>query len=413
MPDETSPTDRAAPLRVLLLHMESTGSGHRRAAEAIGAALDRSGEDVRYELVNVVDYMNDTLHELYQAARTRILADAPHVVGQMYSWYDRQPSETSLFDRLLDKLQHQSMRRLMDRLRQDRPDVAIHTHFFPAEVTAELRRRGEVDFPHLTVTTDLFSHAMWVHEPCERYFAATEEARVYMTHLGAPREKVEVSGIPIDPAFEDLRVGASEHERASRERGQAIRQGAAPRILFMATGLSPDTAADGLGHLLRTERGLSVTVLAGGDEARRTALGQIEVPQRHDVQILGHRDDVGAIMAGSDLLAGKGGGLTVAECMALGLPMAILQPRPDQEEQNTDYLLEKGAAVRIYRRALLPYKLEEILSDEERWMRLRRSAHALGRPNAARRVAEVASAYARERRAISDGLAGLSRGAPA
>lgn len=387
----------ARPNRVLLLHMESTGSGHRRAAEAIRAALDQR-PDTECEIINVVDHMNDTLHELYQTARTRILAGAPHVFGQMYSWYDRAPSRQSLVDRMLDKLQHQCMRSLMNRLRQNRHDVAIHTHFFPAEIAAELRRTGQARFPHLTVTTDLFSHSMWFHQPCERFCVATEEARAYMTHLGADPQKVDVTGIPVNPAFEALRPRADEHERRARARLAEIQGGAKPRILYMATGLAPEAAAEGLGHLTRTERPLEVTALAGGDAERKAALESISVPSRHEVGVWGPRDDVHDVMAGMDLLAGKGGGLTVAECTAIGLPMAILHPRPDQEEQNTDYLLEHGAAVRVYRLPLLPFKLEAVFGDRERWVQLRTGAHALGQPEAARRIAEAALRLASEAR---------------
>jgi len=373
--------------RVLILYMESTGAGHRRAAEAIARAL---GTQARSTMVNIVDFMNDTLHQLYQSLRTRIMEDAPHVFGQIYSWYDHEKDETSFIDRLLFTLERQSLRRLVKFLQESPHDIAVHTHFFPAELAAHLRRTGQVSFPQVTVTTDYFSHAMWFHQPCERFFVATDEAGQYLRHLGAPNASVELSGIPVDPVFEAHHLDAAAHDRQTERRLLEIGTGhRKPRICFMATGMAPEAAHAAQEGLVAAQRGLAVTTLVGGDDERRRAVDAVAAPERHDVRVLGPTDQVPSILEDSDLVVGKSGGLTSAEAMAVGCPMAILLPRPDQEEQNTDVLLEHGAAVRVFRAPLLAPKIDGLFGDGVRWTSLRRGAYRLGRPDAARRIADA------------------------
>jgi len=157
----------------------------------------------------------------------------------------------------------------------------------------------------------------------------------------------------------------------------------------MATGMAPEAAHAAQEGLVAAQRGLAVTTLVGGDDERRRAVDAVAAPERHDVRVLGPTDQVPSILEDSDLVVGKSGGLTSAEAMAVGCPMAILLPRPDQEEQNTDVLLEHGAAVRVFRAPLLAPKIDGLFGDGVRWTSLRRGAYRLGRPDAARRIADA------------------------
>ena len=61
-------------------------------------------------------------------------------------------------------------------------DLVINTHFLPAEIVASLRAKGEIATPHLTATTDFETHRMWVNEPCDHYFTATDEGAAYLAY---------------------------------------------------------------------------------------------------------------------------------------------------------------------------------------------------------------------------------------
>jgi processive 1,2-diacylglycerol beta-glucosyltransferase len=94
------------------------------------------------------------------------------------------------------------------------------------------------------------------------------------------------------------------------------------------------------------------------------------------------------LMAAADLLVGKAGGLTSAECLAVGLPMVVLDPIAGQEQANADFLTRAGAAVPAGEPEGLAAVVAPLLQPA-RLAELRRAAADLGRPDAGKRVLEA------------------------
>jgi UDP-N-acetylglucosamine--N-acetylmuramyl-(pentapeptide) pyrophosphoryl-undecaprenol N-acetylglucosamine transferase len=104
--------------------------------------------------------------------------------------------------------------------------------------------------------------------------------------------------------------------------------------------------------------------------------------------------DMGAAYAEADVVVARSGAMTCAEVTALGLP-AVLVPYPhaadDHQRRNAEVLVNGGAAVMILDRELtgerLATALEPLLTDRRRREEMANRARALGRPDAAERVA--------------------------
>ncbi len=86
----------------------------------------------------------------------------------------------------------------------------------------------------------------------------------------------------------------------------------------------------------------------------------------------------------------KPGGLTASEALAWGTGIVIINSIPGQEERNSDYLLENGAAIKCNHVPTLPYRVTALLRDPERLALLRANSRRLARPRAALDVAEQA-----------------------
>src|SRR5207253_5680219 len=80
------------------------------------------------------------------------------------------------------------------------------------------------------------------------------------------------------------------------------------------------------------------------------------------LKIVGFTREMDELMAASDIIVGKPGGLTTSEALAKGLVFCIVNPIPGQEERNSDHLLEQGVAIRCNNLPALAHKIDR------RWM---------------------------------------------
>jgi processive 1,2-diacylglycerol beta-glucosyltransferase len=276
-----------------------------------------------------------------------------------------------------------NLRRFIQLLEAEHWDLVINTHFLPAEVIAHLRKEHRLRVPQVTVTTDFETHRLWVNQPCEHYFTATEEGAEYLHHWGVPRGDVTVTGIPIHPVF------SRPKERAACLARHGL-AGDRPIVLQMAGGFGVGPIEKLYRALLDVELPLEVVVVAGRNAEAKAQLEAIPPPPRHRARILGFTEDIDELMAVADVVLSKPGGLTTSETLARGAVMAIVNPTPGQEFRNSDFLLENGAAVKINNIATLAFKLTQLLRDPERLQRLKANVQRLARPRAAFDVVERA-----------------------
>jgi len=369
------------PARVLVLSA-AVGAGHLRAAQAVELALrEVAPPDAHVQNLDILTLTNAPFRKLYGSAYLDLVNHAPHVLGYFYDLMDRPRGPESKRDKLRLAVERLNLMRFTAMLEEGDWDVVVNTHFLPAEVIARLRRKGELDLPQVTVTTDFETHRLWVNAPCERFFTATEEGALYLHRWGVPAQATRVTGIPVHPVF------AEGKDRAACLGRQGL-IGDRPVVLQVAGGFGVGPVATIYQQLLAIERPLEVVVVAGRNEAARDQLAAVPVPPRHRAKVLGFTDQIDELMAAADVIVSKPGGLTTSEALARGLAMVVVNPIPGQESRNSDYLLENGAAVKVNNLATLGYKVAGVLDPPGRLARLRENAKKLGRPRAAFDVVE-------------------------
>lgn len=124
-------------------------------------------------------------------------------------------------------------------------------------------------------------------------------------------------------------------------------------------------------------------------------------------------DEMPSLLAAAALILCRAGSSTLAEVTALGLP-AIAVPYPhavaDHQTSNAEALVQAGAGVLVRDAELdgrrLVAEVAALLDDEGRLNRMREASRALGRPDAAQRVADLLTEVARgARRSVAKGNA--------
>jgi processive 1,2-diacylglycerol beta-glucosyltransferase len=369
--------------RVLLLSA-SSGAGHVRAAQALEKAFAARGDCV-VEHIDTIQYVSKLFQRVYDKAYISMVRRAPELMGVLYERTD-QPWQHPRRRLAMDRLNTGPMIRLLKRVQ---PDLCVCTHFLAAEIVAWLIAKRKLHAHNAIVVTDYDVHAMWLCRTVDRYYVAIEEAAEYLARIGVPREKMQITGIPVDPLF------AKSLDRAEARRTLGL-DPTALSILVSAGGYGIGPVEQLVKDLLAVQRPWQVVAIAGKaekvhkrlEEISRTA-GKLPSGATRLVPV-GFTADMDKYMAAADLLVGKAGGLTTSEALSRALPMALIEPIPGQEERNSDHLLEAGAAIRCNNLPAAAWKIAKLLDDPARLSRMRDAARGMGKPGAAAAIAEDA-----------------------
>lgn len=370
------------PRRVLILSA-SVGAGHVRAAEAVELAVKELDPAASVENVDILTLTNAVFRRVYGQAYLDLANKLPHVLGYFYDLLDRKPSPRQKSDKLRRLVQRMHTGRLLKFLDTNSWDLVINTHFLSAEIIAGLKRKKKFAAPHVTVVTDFETHRLWMNEPCEHYFTATEEAALHLSSWGVPRESISITGIPIHPAF---------HRPKPRDECRTKHgiDGDRPVVLQLSGGFGVGPIEKIYRAILEVEVPLSLIVVSGRNAKLKTQLEKVEPPDRHTVHVLGFTREIDELMSIADVVVSKPGGLTTSEVLASGAAMAVINPIPGQESRNSDFLLENSAAIKLNNLSTVPYKLGALLADSRRLATIKANARRIGRPRAAYDIARRA-----------------------
>ena len=102
------------------------------------------------------------------------------------------------------------------------------------------------------------------------------------------------------------------------------------------------------------------------------------------MRVYGYVENMAEVIAACDIVVSKPGGVTTAEVMAMGKPLVIYSSLPGQEDRNTDYLLNRGAAVKIKKREQLIPELQVLWEDKVRLARMSAAAAHLASPHSSK-----------------------------
>ncbi|WP_026332280.1 MGDG synthase family glycosyltransferase [Deinococcus apachensis] len=361
---------QAAPLRTLFVSA-SIGSGHHQAQLAVQQALQARGVAFEDHQGDAVTYLGPVERRLTVDLYAFELRYAPWLYKGFYQFTDLD-HPVNFISSAFSWVGLPGMRVDLER---SQPDVVVSSYWAPTALAGTVRRRTGQPFLNALIVTDYRVHRHWIRHEADLVMVASPETAEQMLERGLEPDRVVVTGIPIAPAFRRL-MGAD--RRALR-----LQHGLDPDVpLILISGGGTGTFR-GLGTVLAELSNLGqrvqVLVLAGADGHGVERVGGATIHH------LGFTTDFPELLAASDLVVGKAGGLTVAEATTLGIPLVVHEPIPGQEEYNADLLVRHGAAMWARERRDVRGAVLRALDPDER-ARMGCAARRLGMPDAADRV---------------------------
>lgn len=361
---------------ILILYL-SIGSGHRRAALALQAAL-RSLEPIsRVVCLDLFEIWPPWIGRSLRRAYLSFIKMAPGVWDYLY---DNQVVMKKLAGpfQVLEKAARKKGRWLLEEFS---PAAVVCTQALPARLLAALKR-GKRPFLLVAVPTDYTVHAYWLDERIDLYLAPSPDARLSLRQRGVPANRVRVTGIPVHLSFGrkssslDLRKKYGLHSSL-------------PTVLLMSGG-EGSVDLEGLIRELDKNRGdFQIAALSGRNLKLCARLQRLRARLSHHLVVLSFTDRVDELMEAADLLVTKPGGLTTAEALVKGLPMILLSPLPGQEELNSRYLEEQGVALVASGPRFAAAAAGKLLDQPELLAKMKAASGRLASPRAARDAARL------------------------
>lgn len=364
---------------MIALFHATTGQGHQKAAEAIQAALRHEGYPSP-EPIDTLDLMASPFRRLYREGYLALANRHVDLLDTLYTRTDHHPGNR-LFYRLrlsLGRLQAPGFLKALESLS---PSVIACTHFLPLELLAAYKSGSGSDVPLVAVLTDLTPHGFWIHPHVDRYIISNEEAASELESQGVPSERIQVAGIPINPAFS--------RNRPPKEARKRLGLPDHTTILILSGGFGVGPVTDALLSFRDTSFQYSIIVVAGHNADLEKKLRNHSVGFPVPVTVRGFVENMDALMDAADIVVTKPGGLTTSELLAKGRPMILMNPHGGQERRNADYLVRNGAAIRVHDPAQIHRAAVELLNDPERLERMANDCRRVAQPRSATLIAQT------------------------
>jgi len=356
--------------KVLLLYISEI-SGHHQATIAIENALKNLNPDIEVLNLNAFNYTNPITEKIVNRLYLGVIKRTPGIWDYLYD----NPAVVQRTQKIKESIHRHNSPKLKKLFDAFKPNAIACTQAFPCGMIADFKRTCAVNVPLVGVLTDYAPHSYWIYDTVDYYVVPSEEVKERFISKGVAAEKIKTYGIPIDPKF------SRQHNRQELAKKFELSLDK-PIILTMGggQGLGPINKIVSSFKKIRVDSQL-IVVTGTNQKLYRRLKNKIKRLKKK-VSLFRFITNIDELMEISSLIITKPGGLTTAEALAKGLPMLIINPLPGQEEINTTFLLDKGAAIKITDDKLLPQVIQDLISNPSMIQQMHNAALKISKPNA-------------------------------
>lgn len=359
-------------MKILVIYT-TAGAGHKKAAEAIYNGLLRYTTH-QVHFVDALDYTNPFFKTSYPKIYVFLVTRLPWL-WQAFFWLLNIHLLRPFFGLVRRCYNAINTRALVKFLKQEQFDTVVTTHFMAAEVSAYLKRTGQIKSKVICVVTDFDVHPIWINQGTDIYTAACDYTKKKIISFGISDKKVFVTGIPTDEKFSD--------PTSPQEVRHKLGLNSQSFTVLLATGSFGMGPIEDLIDLLR---GYQLLIVCGHNHR---LYQRLQSRSGDRVHIFGLVNNMPELMAAADCIVTKPGGLSIAEALVKKLPMIFFSAIPGQETGNIKVM--KKYQVAEDQGALMDIvgKIDDLSSSPSAYEALRQKLETLAKPNAVRDIIKV------------------------
>lgn len=366
--------------KIIILYT-SVGGGHFKAAEGIKNYIVENYENCDVQMIDALKYTNKVVDKIVINSYVNMAKYSPKMWGEIYKFSEKSYSSATFSNAVQMILSN----KLLALIEYEKPNSIISTHPFITEMVASLKKREKISTELNVIMTDYASHKFWELKPeyVDRYFVANDEMKSILSFNGIDSNKIFVTGIPVAPAFlKDMNKIKIYEEFDLNPNKKTV-------LLFGGGEYGLSDVKDFFAGLLSVNQDIQIVAIAGKNIKIRNMFKKIANKFDKKVVILGYTTKIPELMHISDFVISKPGGLTTTEILVSNIPFIIINPIPGQEEENARFLLNSGAAVRLYNAEKSTPFFENFFNDTTRIYHLKEMQKVIAKPNSTQDIVKL------------------------
>ena len=372
----------------ILIISSDTGGGHRSAAAAIVAGVQKffEGESYAVRVVRAVEESHSITAKLVSTYNW-LLRNKQHWMKYMYWAVNRIRPETREF------FHKRCIGYCSEVFERWCPHVVVSVHPLTQHIFARVLKELKVAdrIPLVSVVTDP-GYGFWKGWACDDvrlYLVASDEARLQLMDYGVPPERIKVSGMPVHPKF------AYPGEEAAQAARKALGLDPEKFTVFVNAGWEGGgNIAQIFRELVRGQLPVQAIFLAGKNESLKADAESIAESAQFPIKVIGYSEQVEQLMTAANVMISKLGGLTTFEAFACRVPIiadGITAPMP-QEAGTASLVVKRGAGVILQRATDIVPVVRRMVEDSAHYSAMRAATIGLALPNATRHIVEEITA---------------------
>jgi processive 1,2-diacylglycerol beta-glucosyltransferase len=363
-------------MKKVLITYASAGDGHKKAAEAVYESFLNSNHiHSKVVLIDSLEYTRSFFGFAYKKSYEIMIKYVPWLWGFFYHTLNNRLFFVlvSPFRRCVNGF---NSKKIIEFILKENFDIIISTHFFVPEVISDLKQKGLSSVKLFTVVTDFKPHRFWIAKHTDRYFVASDITKKGFVEMGLNQDSITVSGVPIGKKFTNIPI----KEKAREDMGMAED---IFTVLLMGGGLGVGPIEKIFLGLQKLDYDIQIIVVCGRNKKLVERLNCLNKGLKNKASIYGFNNRIDLLMASSDIIISKTGGVTVSESLAAGLPMIIIRPIPGQEASNAQFLCDNGVGFRVKRIEYINAIITRLYKSKDDIKTLGNTINSLSKPHAA------------------------------
>ncbi|SHH29906.1 MGDG synthase family glycosyltransferase [Tepidibacter thalassicus] len=364
-------------MKKVLILSASTGGGHNRAAKAIKEEI--STKNIQCEIIDSLKFVSPTIDKIISKGYEKSAMYTPKAYGTIYKISDLKITKNEIKSNLILNYMIKKLRKL---IHEKKPDAIIGTHPFPLMAICNLKKNNIINIPIISILTDYTIHSTWIQNEIDCYIVGDEFVKYLLIEEGINKNTIYPYGIPIEKSF--LIDNKKEIKKELNLDDKFT-------IVLMGGSFGAGNIKEAFLDLLEINRDFQIIVITGKNISLKEKIEKTlsSYKTNKKIVVLPFTNKMNDILSICDILITKPGGLTTTEALIKEVPMIIPYYIPGQEEENLDFLLNNGVALKTTEKYNLKMLIKLLIDNPDRLNNLKSNIQKIKKLNSAENIANL------------------------